>query len=237
MKKLLECLQKNPATTAIIIIALVVFVYMLYIKENMTGSENTTLQSNEAVQNIASVYADTSGTVTFNNVQVTGNVNFAQFKGIIVAWSGATANIPAGWGFCDGTLYTALDGPKLSSPDLRSKFIVGASKPETPYQTAGGPSVPNTLWLTPWQVNAYGGEETHRLTVDEIPSHTHSFKYYYWMNNWTNSAPEYGFVGTGNDRANTQTTDGGAVGNGPSTPNTAHNNMPPYLALAYIIKL
>lgn len=33
------------------------------------------------------------------------------------------------------------------------------------------------------------------------------------------------------------TTDGGNVGNGPSTPNTAHNNMPPFYALAYIIKL
>ena len=227
MKELIECLQKNPATTAIIIIALVVFVYMLYIKkENMTGSENTTLLSNEAVQNIASVYSETNKTITMNNLNVTGNINFAQFKGIIVAWSGATANIPAGWGFCDGTLYTALDGTKLSSPDLRSKFIVGASKPGTPYQVAGGPSVPNTLWLTPWQVNAYGGEEKHQLTIDEMPAHSHN----YFGNTWQNTG---GFCfGSGCGLY--------AQPNGVSSPtggNAPHNNMPPYLALAYIIKL
>jgi microcystin-dependent protein len=112
MKELLECLQKNPATTAIIIIALVVFVYMLYKKkENMTGSENTTSLSNEAVQNIASVYAETSGTVNFNNL------NAQNFKGIIVAWSGTVANIPTGWALCDGTNGT---------PNLGNRFIYGA---------------------------------------------------------------------------------------------------------------
>lgn len=126
----MDC-TKNIKTllVAIIIILLSVLIYNKYNKqENFTSTE-----SNEAVQNIVSVYADTSGTVSFNNMQVTGNiqasgnVNFAQFKGIIVAWSGTVAGIPSGWGLCDGTIYTALDGNKLQSPDLRGRFILGVN--------------------------------------------------------------------------------------------------------------
>jgi hypothetical protein len=39
-------------------------------------------------------------------------------SGVIAMWSGATANIPSGWVICDGN---------NSTPDLRDKFVVGAS--------------------------------------------------------------------------------------------------------------
>ena len=39
-------------------------------------------------------------------------------SGVIVIWSGAANAIPSGWSLCDGT---------GSTPDLRSKFVVGAS--------------------------------------------------------------------------------------------------------------
>ena len=227
MIELLECLQKNPATTAIIIIALCVFVYMLYKrKENMTVSETMTSLSNEAVQNISSVYSETNKTITMNNLNVTGNlsvsgnVNFTQFKGIIVAWSGSTATIPTGWGLCDGTVYTALDGTKITSPDLRSKFIVGASSPGTPANNAepsagnqGTPKIPNIRWLTPRQVGDEEGEENHVLSIPEM-NHSHS------------------------NIGGTVVGAGGPLGVGAVTGTPApHNNMPPYFALAYIIKL
>jgi microcystin-dependent protein len=226
MKELIECLQKNPATTAIIIIALVVFIYMLYIKkENITVPETMTSLSNEAVQNISSVYSETNKTITMNNLNVSGNlsvsgnVNFTQFKGIIVAWSGSTATIPTGWGLCDGTLYTALDGTKLQSPDLRSKFIVGASSPGTPTNnvgpTAGNRGTPNYpgMWLSPREVGTYGGEENHTLQLNEI-NHSHA------------------------NIGGTVIGAGGPLGVGAVTGTPSpHNNMPPYFALAYIIKL
>ena len=39
------------------------------------------------------------------------------FTGVIVMWSGAIAEVPPGWGLCDGTQGT---------PDLRDRFVVGA---------------------------------------------------------------------------------------------------------------
>jgi hypothetical protein len=56
--------------TIIIIVVIIIALFFLYRKqENFTTSE-----SNEAIQNIASVYSDTSGTVFFNNVTATGNI-------------------------------------------------------------------------------------------------------------------------------------------------------------------
>lgn len=49
-------------------------------------------------------------------------------KGLICLWSGAIADIPAGWHICDGT-----DG----TPDLRNRFIVGAGDIYAP-DDAGG---------------------------------------------------------------------------------------------------
>lgn len=49
-------------------------------------------------------------------------------SGGIVMWSGAIGNIPLGWTICDGT-----DG----TPDLRDRFIVGAGSTYLPDDTGG----------------------------------------------------------------------------------------------------
>ena len=117
-------------------------------------------------------------------------------KGIIVMWSGSIGNIPLGWVLCDGVSGT---------PDLRDKFIVGA-----------GDS---------YAVDSTGGEAEHTLIIEEMPAHTHSYRYF----------PAWNFSGDsemgakGNPDDNHQT--GSQGGNLP------HENRPPYYALAYIMKL
>lgn len=67
--------------------------------------------------------------------------------GIITMWSGSSNNIPTGWALCNG---------QNGTPDLRDKFLVGAG---------------NT-----YQVGATGGNASHTITTDEMPSHTHKLK-------------------------------------------------------------
>lgn len=66
--------------------------------------------------------------------------------GVIVMWSGNTANIPSGWALCDG---------QNGTPDLRDRFILGIAQGEQPGGT--------------------GGSHQKTLTVDHMPNHRHSF--------------------------------------------------------------
>merc|ERR1712065_32570 len=85
-----------------------------------------------------------TGNLTIDgNLTVNGKFNYLP-KGIVVAYTGETA--PKGWALCNG---------ENGTPDLRGRFIYG-------YGARQGSSVGKT-----------GGEESHRLTVEEMPSHNH----------------------------------------------------------------
>ena len=83
-------------------------------------------------------------------------------SGTIAIWRGSVATIPAGWVLCDGTNGT---------PDLRSRFVYGA----------GGDVNTKASYTSGWNtvnghlnVGVTGGEEQHVLTDGEMPSHTHA---------------------------------------------------------------
>jgi microcystin-dependent protein len=105
------------------------------------------------------------------------------------------SNVPASW----------LSGGNINLPDMTGASIVGVG--------------------TGYNIGATGGTETHTLTVDEIPSHTHD--YIPPVINVDVEAPGV--------------PDPVAAGIGPSTATSssgngdAHNNMPPYLVLTYAI--
>ena len=85
-----------------------------------------------------------------------------------------------------------------------------------------------TTTVTSLTAAQHGGEQTHALTAAQIPSHTHN------NNAILGSASGTDETSSTNDGSSTpaanRPTDGGTGGN------TAHNNMPPFLALNYIIK-
>ena len=165
------------------------------------------------------------------SVQLNGNFSTAsngvnQYmvpSGIITMWSGALTSIPDGWVLCDGNNNT---------PDLRNRFVVGA----------GGT----------YSVEDIGGEDTHTLTQAELPAHKHSFSGTTSTNThshhigtmWTEVCPAncYGQVVAGNGgtgkTTNNDSHNHSFSGNTNNTgSNAAHENRPPYFALAYIMKL
>ena len=143
--------------------------------------------------------------------------------GTIVAYAGSTA--PDGWLICDGSeidltrhrehklLATRLGnifdpaGQKTRLPDLRGRTAIGAG------------SGPN---LTKRVLGGQGGEESHTLTISEMPSHTHSLSAFLY--------PGVGSVQAGNPMAGTN---GNCNTTGGDMP---HNIMQPYTVAHYIIK-
>lgn len=148
-------------------------------------------------------------------------------KGSIIAFSGSFGGknnvypIPEGetapntnWRLCDGG-----DG----TPDLRGKFILGASD-EYPVESTGG-SNSITIDLI----------EPTTLTINQMPAHSHP------EHLASNTGVGYqgggwGIVGRDHSGYNTWNTGGGQAHTHSIKP-TNNSNMPPYYALAYIKRI
>lgn len=135
----------------------------------------------------------------------------------------AMGNPPTGSLACDGASYQRVDYPDLYAvlatafhtdadnfvtPDLRGRVVVGVG-------TGSG--------LTARALNDGGGEETHQLSVAELPAHHHGYQ----LDTWGPFATPGTGVGTQINRVLNDTTDTGS--------GTAHNTMQPFRALNYAI--
>ena len=108
------------------------------------------------------------------------------------------------------TLYPELENPELYFllPNAKEKFIMG-------YSHGGGA----------YSFAEEGGSETHTLTTSEMPSHTHDAPVSGAASGSVGNTAGYASGIFLEPRLATQSTGGG----------TAHNNMPPYLAMNAII--
>ncbi|MEO8391769.1 MAG: tail fiber protein [Chloroflexota bacterium] len=154
----------------------------------------------------------------------------------IVPYAGSslpTNPAPLSWLLCDGsavsrTTYAALfaaigttygvgDGSTtFNVPDLRGRFPLGKDN-------MGGTSANRVVATQADNLGQGAGEENHTLTAAEMPVHTHSYR----KINFTGTTLGTGGTGSSADDA-AQT---GSAGSG-----SAHNTMPPYITLNYIIK-
>lgn len=112
-----------------------------------------------------------------------------------------------------GTTYGAGDGSTtFNLPNLKGKVIIGLDSSDNDFN----------------EIGKTGGEKTHKLTVDEMPSHTHNI---YGALTGENKS----ITNTGNDWGLT-TKDWSkdmATNTGGDQP---HNNLQPYIVVNYIIK-
>ena len=133
--------------------------------------------------------------------------------GGIVIWRGSVDSIPDGWKLCNG---------QNGTPDLRDRFIAGA----------GGE----------YAVGAKGGEKTHALSMDEMPSHRHE---------WVGDDALAGIEPGASEAIRVTTTRYDAESKLSSDPSWAshvyatssvgggggHENRPPYYALCFIMRV
>jgi len=141
-------------------------------------------------------------------------------------WLGQS--FPSGWWICDGST-VSVGGTPYTMPNLSGRFPVGASSTNS---TAVNSQTNSCQFngLSFYDVGDIGGEETHTLSSREIPYHTHNFSY--------ENAIQV--AGTGGQFGNWQTQYGvqfKGVTDGGTTGDSAHNNLPPYVAMAFIMKL
>jgi hypothetical protein len=141
------------------------------------------------------------------------------FSGMIILWSGAIIAIPSGWVLCDGT---------NSTPDLRDKFIVGAGSTYAVGATGGSP-------------NAIVVSHTHTATSTVTDSgHQHTIKSTGGAPIRINLNDDGRFTGdSGTDCGPTATATTGitvATTNSTEGSSGTNANLPPYYALAYIMK-
>ena len=137
-------------------------------------------------------------------------------SGAIILWSGAVGSIPAGWYLCNGANGT---------PNLQDRFIVGAGSGYAVGATGGSK-------------DAIVVSHNHTGSTNTTGSHTHTY-----ANGMTGTyaEPYNGGGGTDFNMNNTKTTNAGGDhshtltidSNGSSGTNA---NLPPYYALAYIMK-
>lgn len=166
------------------------------------------------------VLQDSSGSTiaTYDNIYgILGSVPSATPSslpsGCILMWSGSIGSIPSGFYLCDGT---------NSTPDLRSKFIVGAGSTYSVGQTGG-------------TADAVIVAHTHTATVALTdPGHNHSGGASFIANTY-GGGPATGANGS-NVSTGTSTT-GITVGvtNASTGVSGTNQNLPPYYSLAFIM--
>lgn len=216
-----------------------------YISQLVTSnplSTDTVAQADDHIRLIKSVlkssFPNVSGTVTATQDQL----NFPIPSGGIIMWTGAT--VPNGWYLCNGANNT---------PDLRGRFVVGYNT-TYPLGSSGGSTSTSANGSHTHSMDAAGSHlhggyvSSTSLTIAQLPAHTHEYVAP------SGAALEFGgglsgvsgvaggaaantvATGSGEGHTHSITADGAHIHVVNAVGDHAHTLVPPYYALAYIMK-
>lgn len=167
--------------------------------------------------------AGTAGNVLTSNgsAWISSGAAYVPSGGIIM-WSGSIASIPAGWYLCDGL---------NSTPDLRDRFVVGAG---TTYAVAATGGSPNAIVVAhdhmfSGTTAAVGNHQHNVFATAGAPVKFNLFD----DGRLTGDSGTIDMGLTASAGGHDHTYSGTTASNGSSATNA---NLPPYYALAYIMK-
>jgi len=183
----------------------------------VTGTGNMVLSASPTFTGTPIAPTAAPGTNT-TQVATTAFVQAASLvpSGVVVMWSGSIVSIPSGWYLCDGSNGT---------PDLRNRFVVGAGSTYAVAATGGS-------------ADAIVVSHTHTATSTDS-GHTHnaitqvsgeSSQGAQYTNSFSGSVDTTStqLIQTGTANITTTVATAGSSG--------TNANLPPYYALAYIMK-
>ena len=179
------------------------------------SQDGTVFRAEQTAFKVKSLEVVNGGELTVNGI------NPGVPVGVISIWSGDLGSVPASWAVCDGNNGT---------PDLTGRFIVGAGTSFNSSRANDGGQ--------PYSKGASGGKREVALTIEEMPRHYHE----YFGDDQLDVQASRVRNQPGYDAQSQKTTQfpsgwfktseaGGTSGGGTA----AHENLPPYYALFYII--
>ena len=186
-------------------------VYQSMTVENINVEGSIALDGSQGNLGQVLVSSGSSATPTWGDAFVTG---------MIMLWSGSTGSVPSGWALCNGSSGT---------PDLRDKFVVGAGNTYAVDSTGGS-------------ANAVVVSHNHTGSTNTTGNHAHTIPHYL-----VQAVAGSGDIDRDNEYQQWKALSGQVTN---ATGNHAHSfttstkgesgtnkNLPPYYALAYIMKL
>jgi hypothetical protein len=215
-----------------------VFDQFNHVVNNMSFGGNISVAGNASVTGTTTLLDDlilggspgTSGQVVVSqgagNPPAWGNAFVA---GMIMMWSGTIATIPSGWLLCDGA---------NSTPDLRNRFVIGANADDAGVAKT---NITGSPTQTGGSKDAIVVSHTHTGTTDSAGAHNHAAADGNFLVSPVTGAAGWSSGNIFNPVSSRSTTASAGTHNHTFTTASAGSsgtnaNLPPYYALAFIMK-
>jgi hypothetical protein len=143
-------------------------------------------------------------------------------RGLISMWYGTLASIPTGWALCNGANNT---------PDLRNRFIIGANVDNV---GVANTDITGANTQTGGTKDAVVVSHSHDITDN---GHTHDVAPVIANGTWNGANDDLGAGRNGSNRAASTTSKTTGITINSTGVAGTNQNLPPYYALAYIMKL